>query len=250
MVAATGDSTAGRSAKPRTPSRARATAPSSRDLLLRAAAEEFAERGYDGARVSSIARRAGLTTGAIYANFTGKAELLLASIESRGPDQLDALLVDGLEHDPGPDLLATLGAALSTRSVGTSRALVFEAIGGARRDPHVAELLREHFDASARHLADYAKQGHDEGWLDDAVDTEALVRLCLALALGSLSCDVLGLPVPDPERWRGLVERLADSLVPAPPPTAVPRPPGATPDEPTPAPARTTPRRRANRGPA
>jgi AcrR family transcriptional regulator len=239
MATASGASAGGRSTKPRTPPGPRVDAPSSRDLLLRAAAEEFAERGYDGARVSSIARRAGLTTGAIYANFTGKAELLLASIESRGPDQLDALLVDGLEHDPGPDLLATLGAALTTRSVGTSRALVFEAIGGARRDPHVAELLRDHFDASARHLTDYAKQGHDEGWLDDGVDTEALVRLCFALALGSLSCDVLGLPVPDPDSWRGLVERLARSLVPPP-----------TDSEPAPAATRMTTRRRANRGPA
>jgi AcrR family transcriptional regulator len=194
----------------------RPDAPSSRELLIRAAAEEFAERGYDGARVSSIARRAGLTTGAIYANFSGKAELLLASIEARGPDQLDALLADGLAHDPGPDLLATLGGALADRPVGIGLALLFEAIGGARRDPHVAELLREHFDESERLLADYAKRGHDAGWLDDAVDTDALVRLCLAIALGSLSCDVLGLPAPDAASWGALMNRLAGSLVPLP----------------------------------
>ena len=47
-----------------------------RARLVDAAAEVFSERGYDGAGVQEIARRAGLTTGAIYGRFTGKAELL------------------------------------------------------------------------------------------------------------------------------------------------------------------------------
>ena len=37
--------------------------------LLTAAAEVFAEKGYDGAGVAEIARRAGLTTGAIYSRY-------------------------------------------------------------------------------------------------------------------------------------------------------------------------------------
>ena len=54
-----------------------------RDRLLTAAAEVFAEKGYDGAGVQEIARRAGFTTGAIYGRFRGKAELLLAAIEAQ-----------------------------------------------------------------------------------------------------------------------------------------------------------------------
>ena len=50
-----------------------------RERLVEAATAVFAERGYDGARVGDIARRAGLTTGAIYSNFTGKAQLLAAA---------------------------------------------------------------------------------------------------------------------------------------------------------------------------
>ena len=52
-----------------------------RGRLLDAAAEVFCERGYDGTTVAEVARRAGLTTGAIYANFRDKAELLLKTIE-------------------------------------------------------------------------------------------------------------------------------------------------------------------------
>src|SRR5438477_9063647 len=52
-----------------------------RDRLLDAAADVFAEQGYDRARVQDIARRAGLSTGAIYANFRDKADLLADAIE-------------------------------------------------------------------------------------------------------------------------------------------------------------------------
>ena len=51
-----------------------------RERLVAAAAEVFAERGYEGARVQEIVRRAGLSTGAIYTNFRNKADLLLAAV--------------------------------------------------------------------------------------------------------------------------------------------------------------------------
>ncbi len=56
-----------------------------KEQLLAAAARVVAARGYEGARVSEIAAEAGLSTGAIYAHYSGKADLLSASITSRGP---------------------------------------------------------------------------------------------------------------------------------------------------------------------
>ena len=50
---------------------------------LAAAVDVFREQGYEGARVQDIARAAGLTTGAIYANFRGKGDLLLDAIGAR-----------------------------------------------------------------------------------------------------------------------------------------------------------------------
>ena len=42
------------------------------EKLLHAAAEVFAENGYEKAGVAEIARRAGVTTGAIYSRYRGK----------------------------------------------------------------------------------------------------------------------------------------------------------------------------------
>lgn len=55
---------------------------STRQRLLDAATEVFLEKGYEATRVAEIARRAGLTTGAIYGNFASKADLLTAALAS------------------------------------------------------------------------------------------------------------------------------------------------------------------------
>lgn len=52
-----------------------------RGRLLEAAQAVFARRGYHAASVDEIARRAGATTGALYAHFAGKEELFLAVLD-------------------------------------------------------------------------------------------------------------------------------------------------------------------------
>ena len=48
-----------------------------RRALLRAAADAFAERGFNGAKIDDIAIRAGVTKGAIYGHFNGREDLLI-----------------------------------------------------------------------------------------------------------------------------------------------------------------------------
>src|SRR4030081_3736477 len=52
-----------------------------RTALLDAAERLWAERGIRGASLDDIANTAGLTKGAVYSNFTGKTDLLLALLE-------------------------------------------------------------------------------------------------------------------------------------------------------------------------
>src|SRR6202008_1262728 len=64
-----------------------------RDRILAAAAEVFAERGDEGGAVSDIARRAGFTTGAIYGRFRDKAELLLEVVRGVLESQQEAAVM-------------------------------------------------------------------------------------------------------------------------------------------------------------
>jgi AcrR family transcriptional regulator len=52
--------------------------PLQRERLLRAAAAEFAERGYTGASSESISRRAGMSKATFYEHFSNKEECMLA----------------------------------------------------------------------------------------------------------------------------------------------------------------------------
>src|SRR5580700_2430005 len=61
-----------------------------RDVLVAAATEVFAERGYEGASLEEIAERAGFTRGAIYKNFSGKEDLFFTVIE-----RMNELVIDG-----------------------------------------------------------------------------------------------------------------------------------------------------------
>jgi len=55
-----------------------------RAALVAATLEVVAASGFAGASLDEIAARAGMTKGAIYSNFSGKAELLLAAMGAKG----------------------------------------------------------------------------------------------------------------------------------------------------------------------
>ncbi len=62
-----------------------------RACLLRSAARLFARHGLDGASVDDVAADAGLTKGAVYANFASKQDLFLAMLEERFAERLAQL---------------------------------------------------------------------------------------------------------------------------------------------------------------
>ena len=69
-----------------------ATAAGTQQRLLRAAADVFARRGYEGARVADIAAAAELSNGALYSYFGSKAELLVEALRAHGSRLLDDLV--------------------------------------------------------------------------------------------------------------------------------------------------------------
>ncbi|MFD7920694.1 ScbR family autoregulator-binding transcription factor [Streptomyces sp. NPDC059740] len=69
-----------------------------RATLIRAAAEVFAESGFAGASVSNIARRAGLTLGAMYFHFQNKEELAREIVLSQPATVVPPLESRGLQH--------------------------------------------------------------------------------------------------------------------------------------------------------
>lgn len=81
-----------------------------RERILDAAAEEFAVHAYAGANVSRIARRAGLTHGAVYPNFRGKRALVF-EVLARQYDDLPAPHLQPVRDPSVAGVLQTMSAA-------------------------------------------------------------------------------------------------------------------------------------------
>ncbi|MGI8662682.1 MAG: TetR/AcrR family transcriptional regulator [Acidimicrobiales bacterium] len=189
-----------------------------RDRLVAAAAEVFAEKGYDRAGVQEIARRAGLTTGAIYGRFTGKAELLLAAIEDNTTDELDELFNEHRFDGQASTILRTVGSHLVTPTPDDpdEGALLLEAFVAARRDDDVRQLLSHILASRGSLLAELVEVAKVEASVDPAFDTDSLVTFCHALGLGFLLFDAISLPLPAAAPWEHLITRLVAALAPAP----------------------------------
>src|SRR3954463_8883944 len=153
------------------------TVDQTRAKLIDAAAQVFAEKGYDRAGVQEISRRAGLTTGAIYGRFAGKAELLQAAIDSRTTDELDELFSSHAFDGRATDILKVVGAHLVTPTPddGDEGALLLEAFIAARRDADVRESLQKTLEERSGLLAELIETAKSDGSLDTALDTQAVV---------------------------------------------------------------------------
>ncbi len=185
------------------------TAEQTRERLLRAAADVFAERGYDGTRVADIAAAAGVSNGAMYAHFASKAELLTGALRAHG----QRLLADLLQADPTrsiTEMLLVIGQWLPRRRDARGY-LIVEALVAARRDEDVARPMRDYVGERADWLADLMRVAQGDGELDPALAPNALAHLCLLLSMGSalLTPD---LHAVDEHEWAALLTRVVAAL--------------------------------------
>lgn len=181
-----------------------------RQRLLDAAADVFAERGYEGATLADIARTAGYTTGAIYSRFRDKAALLLAVVERILESQQQA----AVEAATGEDLGA-LATQFTDADSAAMRALVLEAHVAARRDPAVGEVLRRFQSERLDALTQTVKEAQSSGDVDPSVDANAVATLFMAIPLGLVLLDTAGVDLPSGAAWTSLAQHTAASLKPA-----------------------------------
>jgi AcrR family transcriptional regulator len=187
------------------------TAADTRERLLRAAADEFAGRGYDGTRVADIAAAAGVSNGALYSHFGSKAELLVGALRAHGR----RMLADLFAADPDrsiTDLLLVIGRWLPRRRE-PSGYLIVEALVAARRDNDVARLMRDYVGERADWLGELVGIGQRGGELDPDLSRDALAHFCLLLAMGSalVPPELHGV---DGREWSDLLTRVVGALAP------------------------------------
>ncbi|MEU4926552.1 ScbR family autoregulator-binding transcription factor [Streptomyces yokosukanensis] len=145
-----------------------------RAQVLRAAAEEFAEKGFKSTSIQDVAKRVGMTKGAVYFHFPNKEILAIAVVEahySRWPELLEGILAEG--HPP----LDTVVRVLDGAAQAFATDIVVQA--GAR-----LQLERSLIDAElpqpyvgwTQLLAHLLTSAREAGELREGVDPEAAAR--------------------------------------------------------------------------
>lgn len=184
----------------------------SRAALIDAAFEEFSTKGYEATTVANIAERAGVTTGALYAHFAGKLDLLIATVGlmpvedvMRSVDEIAALSPD--------EAVRRLGEELATPP-DRRTLLLLDVIVAARRNPRMAAVLRDGLEGYLSATARATEAGAARGLLETALDADDLSRLFGLLNLGMIVFTALDAQPPSAAAFERLVELLVSSAPP------------------------------------
>ena len=171
--------------------------------LLDAAAAAFAERGLHGAKLDDIARRAGVTKGAIYSHFDGREDLLVKACRSA----IRSLHVfeSAAEAPDLPTFVNETVDVLMAPENKAARMLNIEVHLSATRSELMADLLGEWHAESLETLRDRASQG--------AVSPEAAMLIIHLLLLGLSHIDAFEAVGSDREEVLKIANRLTQSVI-------------------------------------
>ncbi len=182
--------------------------------LLDAAAAAFVEHGYDGAGVSDIARRAGVTTGAIYSRWPRKNDLMADAVDHIFhqilPEQ--RLKELGIDQLPAFNLISMWSALLL--SPDPAQELLVQAFASARTNEAVQERLREYLNVRGDQVNRLIQRAKAEATEDRGFSTVAITLLVQAVAIGMVLILSAGLDdrhIPTQEEWTRLNEALLDA---------------------------------------
>jgi AcrR family transcriptional regulator len=114
-----------------------------REKIVAAAKLLFAERGYEGATIRDIAKVAGMSTGAVFASFTDKADLFTDIAETEQAQLFAAMRVAAEGLDGRSAILAMLDAAAERQLESLA---LFQAIMSALWTPSLAERVRRRLE--------------------------------------------------------------------------------------------------------
>jgi TetR/AcrR family acrAB operon transcriptional repressor len=155
----------------------------SRELILTAAAELIAERGYQQTSLVDVATRSGVSRGSIPWHFGDKQGLLVAVVERLLEDWSAELSATPLQ--PGPQGALDIGrlatTAIRSDTTRLMLALLFEA--GDRASPIHESFVAIH-DAFRAHVARWARRPEVADRLPTGLDPHALAVTVLGAVMG------------------------------------------------------------------
>lgn len=181
-----------------------------REALLRAGMELFAEQGLDAPSLDALCARAGFTRGAFYVHFADREDFIVAVMERATSSFLDAVLEARGQALDLRDVIATFGAAVSGGTfpvfgdVPMHQFLAACARSPALRSRYTALVLE-----TRDRLAEAVRAGQRSGTVRRGLDAELLAGLLVSTALGVGTMSALTVPFDAPAHMAALLALLA-----------------------------------------
>jgi AcrR family transcriptional regulator len=173
--------------EPLTPERRRQQ---TREHLLAAAAQVFAERGFHGASLDAVAAAAGFSKGAVYSNFKNKDDLFLALLEATYSREMESLRATLEASDVPADtrlgdfLPLILGGVTQPLMPENWSVLYMEFALFAMRNPVARRKLAELDEANISAVAGLIAKQRTRDSLADLESAERVARIVEALFRG------------------------------------------------------------------
>jgi len=180
-----------------------------RERILASAERLFAERGFDSVTMPAIAKASGITAGAIYKHFAGKAELFFEVV--RRAVQSTPVTPPGVQLDVSA--LPTIVASYTERRLKRVRQLSIEMHQASTRDPQIRKLLRRSLETQIGQVGDGLAAAQATGALDPGLDPQALAHAAFVMILGLAHMETLAPQLVGDATWREFIRGRAAALI-------------------------------------
>ena len=184
-------------------------AAATRARILASAERLFAERGFDGVTMPMIAGASGITAGAIYKHFKGKAELFFEvvrrAVESTPATPTGVAL--------NIDALPRAVASYTERRLRRVRQLAIEMHAASTKDAQIRRLLRRTLDTQIAEIRDGLAAAQAVGAIEPGLEPEALAHAVFVMIMGLLHLETLAPQLVGDAQWRDFIRDRAAALI-------------------------------------
>jgi AcrR family transcriptional regulator len=167
--------------------------------ILEAANKVFAERGYHEATMDDIAKRLGVSKGAIYLYFSSKEDLFEAMCKT-APQAFKEILFSSFGDEANPIQSATQFFDKMLKLSASNPRLSFEILSEASRSPSLRRILKQNHEEYERVLTGFLAEGRKRKIVGDNLDIRPLANALIALWNGLETLLVSGLPIDEARR--------------------------------------------------
>ena len=183
---------------------------STRDRILGSAERLFAEHGFNGVSMPMIATASGITAGAIYKHFVGKADLFFEVVQRTVQS---TSMPHAAENTSDVMLLPEALARYSRPELKLLRKLALEVHAASVKHPKVRRLLRRAVDQRIQQIGASISAAQRAGTADRTVDAELLAAVLMVFTMGLMHMETIAPRLVGDAGWQIFVrDRIAAML--------------------------------------